>query len=45
MQSYNNSHQNAVAHSDDKTHSPISGIEGEYVDRNIAVQENECITE
>lgn len=45
MQSYNNSHQNAIAHSDDETHSPISGIEGEYVDRNIAVQENECITE
>ena len=37
MQSYNNSHQNAVACSDDETHSPISGTKGRYVDRNIDV--------
>ena len=43
MQSYKSFHQNIVTHSHDEHHSSTSAIEGEYVDHNIAVQENECI--
>ena len=44
MQSYKSFHQNIVTHSHDEHHSSTSAIEGEYVDHNIAVRENEHIS-